>query len=63
MTAAYIKTHIKISPGGPGLLVLAFWFAWSLEDCDENGTIPAGFAGASLENELILMSPAPSSLS
>lgn len=63
MTEAFIKTCIQISPGGPGLLLLAFWCAWSLEDCNEKGTIPAGFAGASLEDELILMSPTPSSLS
>lgn len=52
---------IKISPEGSGLL--AFRFAWGLEDCDVKGTIPEGFAGASLDDELILMSPAPSSLS
>lgn len=58
-----LKICINISPRGPGLLLLAFWFVCSLEDCDEKDMPPAGFAGASLEDELILMSPAPSSLS
>lgn len=49
---------IEVSPGGPGLLLLAFWFVWSVEDCEEKG-----FAGVSLEDELILTSLAPSSLS
>lgn len=63
MKAAYIEICIKNSLVGPGLLLLAFCFVLRLDDCEEKGEILAGFAGVSLEDELILISPAPSSLS
>ena len=59
------QLHIRsrVSPGGLGFLPLVFWFAWGLDDCDGKGTIPPGFSVVSLVDELILMSPVPSSLS